>query len=93
MIQSAIGKLYVLSLFYMLCVFESIPAVLTASDVTSSKLGGSPRPVEQPTAFISTLTVPTEVLNAFTFDAPAEDVTHSEIAAGYGTSRTVGFTV
>lgn len=77
----------------MLCAFASIPAVLTASDVTSSKLGGPPRQVEQSTAFISTLTVPTEVLNVITLDAAAEDVMRSEIAAGCGPSRNVGFAV
>ena len=94
-IQTAIGKLYVLSLFYMLWVFASIHVVLTVSNVETSNaqtLVGTPRPVEQSTAFISTLTVPTGVLNAPTLDAP-EDITCSEIAAGRGPSRTVVFAV
>jgi len=44
-IQAMIGKLYVLSLFYM---------------INAQPLGGTLQPVEQPTTFISTLTVPTE---------------------------------
>ena len=94
-IQTAIGKLYVLSLFFMLCVFASISVVLTVSDVVSSNaqtLVGPPRPVEQSTAFISTLTVPTGVFNTLTVDAP-EDITCSEVAAGRGPSRTVEFAV
>ncbi|KAN0136626.1 hypothetical protein V8E53_005673 [Lactarius tabidus] len=77
-IQATIGKLYVLSLFYM---------------INAQTLGGPPQPDERPTAFISTLTVPTEVLNTLTLDAQVGGVTRSEIAAGRGPSRTVEFAV
>lgn len=70
-----------------------ISVVYTMSNVVYSNartLGGPLHPDEPPTTFISTLTVPTEV---FTRDARVGDVTCSEIAAGHGPVRTIGFAV
>ena len=68
----------------------------TISDVVSSKvqqLGGPRQLDEQPTTFISTLTVPTEVLHTLTRDARVGDVARSEIAVGRGPARAVEFAV
>jgi hypothetical protein len=76
--------------------FTFISVVHIISDVASSNaqtLGGLPQSDEQPTAFISTLTVPTEVLNTLTLDARVGDVARSEIGSGHGPSRTVEFAV
>ncbi|KAH9000594.1 hypothetical protein EDB86DRAFT_3075068 [Lactarius hatsudake] len=64
-IQAAIGKLYVLSLFYMI---NARPPV---------------QPDERPTAFMSTLTVPTatEVVHTLTRDARGGDAACGEIPA------------
>ncbi|KAN0136622.1 hypothetical protein V8E53_005669 [Lactarius tabidus] len=72
-VQQMIGKLYVLSLFYMI---NSQPLQLD----------------ERPTTFISTLTVPTEVLYMFTRDTRGTDISCGEIQ-GRGTARTVDFAV
>jgi len=77
-IQAMLGKLYVLSLFYM---------------INAQPPRGPIPPVEQPTAFISTLTVPTEVLHTFMRDAQVEDVAHSEIAGERRPTRAVEFAV
>ncbi|KAH8988356.1 hypothetical protein EDB92DRAFT_1031495 [Lactarius akahatsu] len=73
-IQQMIGKLYVLSLFYMI----------------NAQL---PQSAERPTTFISTLTVPVEVLHTFTREARGEDVSRGEIVAGRGPTRTNDFAV
>ncbi|KAH9162354.1 hypothetical protein EDB89DRAFT_2026150 [Lactarius sanguifluus] len=64
-IQAMIGKLYVLSLFYM---------------INTRPL----QPDERPTAFMSTLTVPTvtEVVHTLTRDARGGDAVCGEISAG-----------
>ncbi|KAH9068036.1 hypothetical protein EDB83DRAFT_674644 [Lactarius deliciosus] len=73
-IQQMIGKLYVLSLFYMI---NTKP----------------PQPAELPTTFISTLTMPVEVLHTFMREARGEDVSRGEIVAGLGPTRTIDFAV
>ncbi|KAH9175781.1 hypothetical protein EDB89DRAFT_2066360 [Lactarius sanguifluus] len=73
-IQQMIGKLYVLSLFYMI---NAHP----------------PQPAERPTTFISTLTVPVEILDPFMREARGEDVSRGEIVAGRGPTRTIDFAV
>jgi hypothetical protein len=95
-----IGKLYVLSLFYMMCVAwisDSLQTVIYAMfDVVSSNaqpLGGPLQPDEQPTTFTSTLTVPTVVLCTLTRDARVGNVACSETAAGHGPACTVDFSV
>jgi hypothetical protein len=77
-IQAMIGKLYVLSLFYM---------------INAQPLGGPLQPDEQPTTFTSTLTVPTVVLCTLTRDARVGNVACSETAAGHGPACTVDFSV
>jgi hypothetical protein len=69
-----IGKLYVLSLFYMMYVASiAWVSVVHTPDVVSSN--SQPlQPDERPTTFISTLTVPTEVLYMFTRDARGGDL-------------------
>jgi len=78
-IQTSIGKLYVLSLFYM---------------INSQSLGGRPQPDNQPTTFISTFTVPTEVLHTLTpREARVGDVASSDVATGRVPGRTIEFAV
>jgi hypothetical protein len=70
--------------------------VQTIADSVSSnsqQLGGPLRPNEQPTTFISTLTVPTEVLHTLTLDARVGDVACSEVVVECGPARTVEFAV
>ncbi|KAI9448971.1 hypothetical protein BJY52DRAFT_1228032 [Lactarius psammicola] len=73
-IQATIGKLYVLSLFYM---------------INTQPL----QPDELPTTFISTLTVPTEVIYTRTRDARGGDISRSEIVTERGPARAVDFAV
>jgi len=77
-IQAAIGKLYVLSLFYL---------------INAQTLGGPLQSDEQPTTFGSSLTVPTEVLCTFTRDTRGGDVACCEIAAGHEPPCTVELAV
>ncbi|KAI9448974.1 hypothetical protein BJY52DRAFT_293564 [Lactarius psammicola] len=71
-VQAMVGKLYVLSLFYM---------------VNTQSLQSD----ERPTTFISTLTVPMEVMYARTLDARAGD--SACVATESGPARTVEFAV
>ncbi len=93
-----IGKLYVLSLFYMVCVTSISPAsrcFTTISDIVSSNAQPL-QPDERPTTFISTLTVPTEAMVMYTRtrDARVGGVASGEIvAAECGPARTVEFAV
>ncbi|KAI9448972.1 hypothetical protein BJY52DRAFT_1192966 [Lactarius psammicola] len=73
-IQAMIGKLYVLSLFYM---------------INTQPLQSG----ERLTAFVSTLTVPTEFVYSRTRDVQGGDVSHSETVAERGPTRTVDFAV
>ncbi|KAH9060676.1 hypothetical protein EDB87DRAFT_573725 [Lactarius vividus] len=73
-IQQMIGKLYVLSLFYMI---NAQP----------------PQQAEQSTTFVSTLTVPVEVLHASMREARGEDVSRGEIVTGHGPTRAIDFPV
>ncbi|KAI9464058.1 hypothetical protein BJY52DRAFT_883715 [Lactarius psammicola] len=72
--QAMIGKLYVLSLFYM---------------INARPL----RPKEQPTTFISTLTVPTEVMNTVTRDTRGGDTACGENSAECRPAKTVDYAV
>ena len=63
-------------------------------DIVSSNvqpLGGSLQLDEQPTVFISMLTVPTEVMHTLTQDAQVGDIVCSEIAVECGPARAVEF--
>jgi hypothetical protein len=73
-----IGKLYVLSLFYM---------------INAQPLGGLLQPGQQPTTFTSTLTVPAEVLCTLTRDSRVGNVACSEIAVEHGPTWTVDVSV
>jgi hypothetical protein len=70
-----------------------ISAILTTVSSNSQSLGGLPQPDDQPTTFISTFTVPTEVLHTLTREARVGDVAWSETAAGRALDRTVEFAV
>jgi hypothetical protein len=73
-----------------------ITVVQTISNVVSSNaqpLGGTLKPAEQPTTFISTLTVPTEVSHALTRDPRVGDVARSEITVGREPAMAVAFSV
>ena len=71
----------------------SISVVQTVSNVVSSNaqpLGGT---LHQPTTYISTLTVPTEISHALTRDPQVGDVARSEITVGHEPARVVEFSV
>jgi hypothetical protein len=95
-VQPTIGKLYVLSLFYLMCVASISPAPRTISDFVSRNARPLQQPDERPTALISTLTVPREAGTTLTQGSrvPVEGDECSEIAvADYGHEKTVGFAV
>lgn len=73
-LHGMIGKLYVLSLLYMV---NAQPLQLD----------------EQPTTFVSTFTVPAEVMHTRTREARGGDTACSENVAGSGPVRTVNFAV
>jgi len=74
-IQAMIGKLYVLSLFYMI------------NAQTPQRDGPQ-------TTFVSTLTIPMEVMNTQTRDIQVgEDASSENVAEDYGTTKSVGFAV
>jgi len=77
-IQAMIGKLYVLSLFYM---------------INAQALGGPPQPDERPSPFASTLTVPAGVLCTLTLDARVGDLVCSDISPGHSPAWTVELAV
>ncbi|KAH9051302.1 hypothetical protein EDB83DRAFT_1301355 [Lactarius deliciosus] len=73
-LHGMMGKLYVLSLLYMV-------------NVQPLQLD------EQPTTFVSTFTVPAEVMYTRTREARRGDTVYSENVAGSGSVRTVNFAV
>ncbi|KAH9034533.1 hypothetical protein EDB84DRAFT_1578166 [Lactarius hengduanensis] len=94
-IQATIGKLYVISLFYMMCVASISSAsrwFTTFSDVVPSNAQPL-KPNGQLTTVISTLTVPMGVMYARTLDARGGDIALSEIVVERGPVRTIGFAV
>ncbi|KAH9057119.1 hypothetical protein EDB83DRAFT_2613800 [Lactarius deliciosus] len=94
-VQAMIGKLYILSLFYTMCVASISSAsrtVYTISDLESSNTQPL-QPHERPTAPISTLTVPTEFMCTLTHNPQVGDVTRGEIAVEWGAVRTLDLTV
>lgn len=94
-----IGKLYVLSLFYMMYVTSILLEILliyAMFDVVSSNaqpLGGPLQPDQQPTAFTSTFTVPADVLCTLTQDSRVGNVACSEFSVIHGPTWTVEVSV
>ena len=90
-VQQMIGKLYVLSLFYMMCV--ALTLLMLRWFIYYLSNAQPLQPDERPTTFISTLTVPTEVLVTFPCDARGRDISCGEISAERGLARSVNFVV
>jgi hypothetical protein len=73
-----------------------ISVICTISDVMSSNaqaLGGPRQSDEQPSPFVSTLTVPAEVLCTLTLDARVGDLACSEFSSGHGPAWSVDLAV
>jgi hypothetical protein len=90
-----LGKLYVLSLFYLMCVRVACTSeVQTISDVVSSNARPLQQPDDQLTISTPTLTVPMESETTLTRGAWAGGNERSGIAvADYGQEKTIGFAV
>lgn len=89
-----IGKLYVLSMFYMVYV-ASISSTFRSFLMSLSSNAQPPQRDGQHPTFISTLTIPMDVLNTHTRDPRVgDDASCSEaVVEEYGTTKTVGFAV
>ena len=88
-----IGKLYVLSLIYLMYVASILPGPHAISDVLFSNAWPLETD-EHSTAFMSTFTIPMEVIHTRARDSRGEDGACGEIvAAEYGSSRTIEFAV
>jgi hypothetical protein len=90
-----VGKLYVLSMFYTMLVLLILPTFPWFDTISHIIFSNSQplHPGEQPTTFISTLTVPAEVMCTFTIEALGSEMRCGDSAAERGTASTVDFAV